>query len=385
MDNAKSPPGLFGINLTLHGISASLGGVWIADLVSSSGGMTPLAWFETGASVLAIALGLSGCSYIAMTHIPALPQPQRGKAKTAFLAMYGAVALVLGVAAASVLAAPAGERAHQEHALQEMKTETELHRRAAAQIQNRTPLLNDCIANGTSMGGQESETGAFSREGGDVGRVAITLQNIASGCEIARDSVYANRAYLTRQFARADRILIEMRRAIDSDKDRRTKMTDVRKYADEWQRVMRGIKDALAIETMLTASEALSKDWHAAGLPAPAANAIAQNFDGIADALIEGLDDIAALKVQPLPGVPVVSNVALLGMYPDATMGALAIGAIIELIPLGGILLGFAVMERGNVPPRAPASPARPVLVAANDDAPRPKRQYKRRAPKGGA
>jgi hypothetical protein len=83
MDNAKSPPGLFGINLTLHGISASLGGVWIADLVSSSGGMTPLAWFETGASVLAIALGLSGCSYIAMTHIPALPQPQRSKAKAA--------------------------------------------------------------------------------------------------------------------------------------------------------------------------------------------------------------------------------------------------------------------------------------------------------------
>jgi hypothetical protein len=381
MDNTKSPTGLFGINLALHGISASLGGVWIADLVSSSGGMTPLAWFETGASVLAIALGLSGCSYIAMKHIPALPQPPRGRVKAGFLAIYGAIALVLGVAAASVLASPAGERAHQEHSLQEMKTETELHRRAAAKIQNRTPLLNDCIANGHSMGGQEGATGAFSREGGDVGRVAITLQNIASGCEIARDSVYANRAYLTRQFARADRILIDMRRVIDSENDRRKKMVDVRKLADEWQRIMRGIKDALAIETMLAASEALSKDWHAAGLPVAAANAITQNFDGIADALIEGLDDIAAPKVQPLPGLPVVSNVALLGMYPDATMGAVAIGAIIELIPLGGILLGFAIMERGNTPrvPTQPSLTARPEIV------PRPKRQYKRRAPKGDA
>lgn len=378
MDNTKSPPGLFGINFALHGISASLGSVWIADLVSSSGGMTPLAWFETGASGLAIALGLSGCSYIAMTHIPALPQPQRGKVKAAFIAAYGALALVLGTAAASVLAAPAGEHAHQEHSLQEMKTETESHRRAAAQIQNRGPLLNDCIANGHSMGGQEGATGAFSREGGDVGRVAITLQNIASGCEIARDSVYANRAFLTRQFARADRILIDMRRVIDSENDRRKKMVDVRKLADEWQRIMRGIKDALAIETMLAASDALSKDWHAAGLPAPAANAIAQNFDGIADALIEGLDDIAALKVQPLPGVPVVSNIAYLGMYPDATMGAVAIGAIIEMIPLGGILLGFAIMERGNVP-RVPSqpSPVAPSVIAV-----RPKRQYKRRTPK---
>lgn len=385
MDNAKSPAGLFGINLTLHGISASLGGVWIADLVSSSGGMTPLAWFETGASVAAIALGLSGCSYIAMTHIPALPQPQRGRAKTAFLGMYGAVALVLGVAASSVLAAPAGERAHQEHSLQEMKTETESHRRAAAQIQNRTPLLNDCIANGHSMGSQEGATGAFSREGGDVGRVAITLQNIASGCEIARDSVYANRAYLTRQFARADRILIDMRRVIDSENDRRKKMVDVRKLADEWQRVMRGIKDALAIETMIAASDALSKDWHAAGIPASAANAIAQNFDGIADALIEGLDDIAALKVQPLPGVPVVSNVAYLGMYPDATMGAVAIGAIIEMIPLGGILLGFAIMERGNGP-RVPMLPVpAPALTAPTEIVVQPKRTYKRRTPKSDA
>ena len=44
--------------------------------------------------------------------------------------------------------------------------------------------------------------------------------------------------------------------------------------------------------------------------------------------------------------MPVVSNIAYLGMYPDATMGALAIGAIIELIPLGGILLAFAIMEK---------------------------------------
>ena len=94
---------------------------------------------------------------------------------------------------------------------------------------------------------------------------------------------------------------------------------------------MRGVNDVLAVEAMQAVSDAIRKDWNAAGLPASAANAITQNFDGLADALIEELDDIAALKTQPLPSLPVVSNIAYLGMYPDATMGALAIGALIEL------------------------------------------------------
>lgn len=126
-------------------------------------------------------------------------------------------------------------------------------------------------------------------------------------------------------------------------------------YADEWQRVMRAVNDTLAVEAMLAVSDALRKDWHAAGLPPSAANAITQNFDGLADALVEGIDDIAALKTAPLPSVPVVSNIAYLGLYPDATMGALAIGAIIELIPLGGILLAFAIMEKSVSGNRAPA------------------------------
>jgi hypothetical protein len=179
--------------------------------------------------------------------------------------------------------------------------------------------------------------------------------------------------------------LIDLRRVIDSENDRHKKMIDARKLADEWQRVMRGINDALATEALLAASESLTKDWHAAGLPVAAANAITQNFDGIADALVEGLEDIAALKERPLPGIPVVSNIAYLGMYPDATLSALAIGAIIEVIPLAVILLGMSMMERANAP-RAPVSPSPlPALAASPESTVRPKRPYKRRAPKGDA
>ena len=284
-----------------------------------------------------------------------------------------------------MLGAPAGERAHLEYAHQEFKTETQMRRTAVATIENRESFLIDCENVGDAMSNQESATGAFSREGSDVGRVAITLRNIADGCKSARNSIYANRAYLVRQFARADRILIDLRRVIDSENDRRKKMVDARKLADEWQRVMRGINDALAAETLIAASESLTKDWHAAGLPVAAANAITQNFDGIADALVEGLDDIAAMKERPLPGIPVVSNIAYLGMYPDATVSALAIGAIIELIPLAVIVLGMSMTERANAP-RAPAAPAPlPALVGAPEIAVRPKRQYKRRASKSDA
>lgn len=385
MDKQSGFKILMSVNGILHFISACMAGVWISELVSSSGAMTPLAWFETALAVVAIAIGLSAMSYIAIRHIPTLPQSVRGAAKAAFIGGYTAIAAVLLLAAASVLGAPAGERAHLEFAHQEFKTETELRRRAVATIENREPFLIDCENVGDAMSNQEGATGAFSREGGDVGRVAITLSNIADGCKSARNSIYANRAFLSRQFARADRILIDLRRVIDSENDRHKKMIDARKLADEWQRVMRGINDALATEALFAASESLTKDWHAAGLPVAAANAITQNFDGIADALVEGLEDIAALKERPLPGIPVVSNMAYLGMYPDATLSALAIGAIIEVIPLVVILLGMSMMERANVPPRAPALPALPVLVAANDDTPRPKRQYKRRAPKGDA
>lgn len=346
MDKSTVVRGLMPANFIMHFISASLAGVWISDMVSQSGPMTPLTWFETILAVIAISIGLSVCTYIALRHIPALSPEQRRKAKIAFITAYGALALVLATAAASVLGAPAGERAHQEHGLTEMKAATEVRRRAAATMQNRVPSLTDCENTSGAMSTQEGATGAFSREGGDVGRVAITLSNISNSCATARNAIYASRAQLARLFARADRILIEMRRTIDSDMDAHDRMVAVRRYSDEWQRVMRAVNDALPVEAMLAVSDALRKDWHAAGLPPSAANAITQNFDGLADALVEGIDDIAALKTAPLPSVPVVSNIAYLGMYPDATMGALAIGAIIELIPLGGILLAFAIMEK---------------------------------------
>lgn len=381
MDKLPNISALLIVNFILHFISACMAGVWISELVSSSGGMTPLAWFETALAVVAISIGLSALSYIAIRHIPTLPSSQRRFAKVGFFGGYSAIAALLLLAAASVLGAPAGERAHLEYAHQEFKTETQMRRTAVATIENRESFLIDCENVGDAMSNQESATGAFSREGGDVGRVAITLRNIADGCKSARNSIHANRAYLVRQFARADRILIDLRRVIDSENDRRKKMVDARKLADEWQRVMRGINDALAAETLIAASESLTKDWHAAGLPVAAANAITQNFDGIADALVEGLDDIAAMKERPLPGIPVVSNIAYLGMYPDATMSALAIGAIIELIPLAVIVLGMSMMERAN----APRVPSQPLPVRPSAIAVQPKRQYKRRTPKSGA
>ena len=378
MNKAPNLSALLIVNFILHFISACLAGVWISDLVSTVGAMTPLAWFETALAVVAISIGLSALSYIGIKHIPTLPLSQRRFAKAAFIGGYSAIAALLLLAAASVFGAAAGERAHLEYAQQEFKTETEVRRRAVAQIENRVPFLIDCENVGDAMGDQEGATGAFSREGGDVGRVAITLHNIANGCETARNSIYANRAYLARQFARADRILIDLRRVIDSGNDRHKKMVDARKLADEWQRVMRGINDALATETLAAASESLTKDWHAAGLPVAAANAITQNFDGLADALVEGLEDIAALKERPLPSIPVVSNIAYLGMYPDATMSALALGAIIELIPLAVILLGMSIMERAN----APLTPSQPASVVTAAIAAPKKRKYTRRVAK---
>jgi hypothetical protein len=90
---------------------------------------------------LAIADGLSVCTYIALRHIPSLPPEQRRKAKAAFVAAYAALALVLATAAASVLAAPAGERAHVEHFVSEMKSATESRQRAAAKAAMWAVLL----------------------------------------------------------------------------------------------------------------------------------------------------------------------------------------------------------------------------------------------------
>ena len=83
------------VNFVLHFISACMAGVWISELVSSSGAMTPLAWFETALAVVAIAIGLSAMSYIAIRHIPTLPQTVRGVAKAAFIGGYTAIAAVL--------------------------------------------------------------------------------------------------------------------------------------------------------------------------------------------------------------------------------------------------------------------------------------------------
>jgi hypothetical protein len=58
-------------------------------------------------------------------------------------------------------------------------------------------------------------------------------------------------------------------------------------------------------------------------------------------------------------------------------MGALAIGALIELIPLGGILLGMSIMERGmalqETPEPQPAPTRKPRPVARRKPKPKPK------------
>jgi hypothetical protein len=54
----------------------------------------------------------------------------------------------------------------------------------------------------------------------------------------------------------------------------------------------------------------------------------------------------------------VVSKVSYLWLYPDATMGALAIGLVVELIPLSGILLGLTVLKGTPTMP-SPMQPAR--------------------------
>ena len=92
----------------------------------------------------------------------------------------------------------------------------------------------------------------------------------------------------------------------------------------------------------------------------------------VADRLTEGLDEIAAITEAPLRYVAVVSKVSYLWLYPDATMGALAIGLVVELIPLSGILLGLTVLKGAS--PSVPVSP-QPIEVTLHQVAkPRPRK-----------
>lgn len=359
---------LLGFNAVLHLVSAIFAAIWVARLVAPQGALSALNWVEVLLSAAAVAAGLTYGSFLALRYLPALPPSLRRGAIIAFIAAYSALAIVLAVAASSALAATAGERAHMEASLAAMRTATEDRRRAFASIVNRAPALLECIDTASAMSRQEAATGAFSREGGDVGRVAITLSNIAKGCSTARDALYANRAQMVRLFDRLDRRLLDMRRVIDSDIDSDAKLIAVRKYGEEYQRFTRAVNDALAVEVLQGVSDAILRDWYAAGLPPRGAAAITQNFAGLAEALREGLDDIAALKSETPPSVAAVSSMEYLTLYPKATVGALAIGVCIELIPLGAILIGFAIMSQevgrsvrgrtGNMPSPATSEPA---------------------------
>ncbi|MEZ5687391.1 MAG: hypothetical protein R3E21_01100 [Caenibius sp.] len=285
-----------------------------------------------------------------------------------FFAAFGAMALLLGGASSSVLASASGEVAHMEYTLLQQSEAKQVRQQAAASIANRIPALNDCVNSASNMQVQEVGTGIYSGDGGNVGQVATALANIRDGCANARAAIFASRAKLSRLFARIDRLLIDTRRVIDSDMERHEKLVAVRKNGSDYARLTREVNDALAVEAMQTVADAMRKDWLAAGLPPSAAAAITQNFDGMAEELTEGLDDIAALKDAPIPSMPVVSNMAYLALYPEATIAAIAIGACIELIPLGGILLGFAIMtQKGSggatpreVGPGAPKKVGRP-------------------------
>ena len=199
------------------------------------------------------------------------------------------------------------------------------------------------------MSVQEVGTGVYSGEGGNIGQVATALTNISEGCANARAAIFASRAKLERLFFRIDRLLIDTRRVIDSDMERHEKMVAVRKNGENFTRLTREVNDALPVEAVQAVADAMRKDWLAAGLPPSAAAAITHNFDGMAEELTEGLDDIAALKEEAIPTMPVVSNMAYLALYPEATIAAIAVGACIELIPLGGILLGFVMVTQKGI------------------------------------
>ncbi len=348
----NKPTGLRGLmtaNFVMHLISAAFAGVWIADMLAPDGNMSALDWMKTCLAVIALAIGLTYLTYLALRHLTALPDPIQRPSKIVFIVVYMAVALVLAIASASVLAATSGERAHMEYALNQNRDALEDRRRAASQILNRAPLLNDCVVISGAMSAEEASTGAFSEAGRNVGRVAITLRNVSTGCEVALRAVYASRATLTRHFDRAETLLIEIRQVIDGDADEKAKGVIVRKKMDDLGRVLRAINDAFPVEAMQAAAAATSKDWFNIGLPESAAIALTGNFAGLADGVTEGLDDVSALKDRKLPRMEVVPDMMYLALYPETTMAALALGLIIELIPLATILIGFAKMSKQSV------------------------------------
>jgi hypothetical protein len=120
----------------------------------------------------------------------------------------------------------------------------------------------------------------------------------------------------------------------------------LRKQASEYEKLTRAVNDTMADTALQSVAAALSKDWLAAGLPELGAAAIAQNFGGLGEALTDDLDDVAQVKKKEIPSVPAVTHLAYLGMYPSATIAALAIAACFELIPLCALILGLAIMTQ---------------------------------------
>jgi hypothetical protein len=308
--------------------------------------MHVLDWVKVSLSVIALAIGLTFSSYIALKFIVNLPPKIKHPAQIVFVTVYVLIGLNLAVASASVLASAAGERAHMERTLDRHREAIEDRRRAASKLLNRAPALNECVVTAKAMSEEEATSGAFSGAGRNVGRVAITIQNVSTGCDVALRSLFGSRATLTRQFERAERILTEARQVIDGDQDRAVKLIMVRKLMHELGAVLRAINDAYPTDAMQSAADATSKDWFAVGLPESAAIALTGNFSGLADRLTEGLDDVAALKAKKLPRMEVVPAMAYLAMYPQSTIAALVIGIILEGLPLGTIILGFVLLGR---------------------------------------
>ena len=391
MTNAeRAVRGLMLFNLVLHIISAAFAGAWVADMLAPDGVLTPLDWLKLSLSVVALALGLTGSSYIALRFITLLPEPLQRRAKVAFIATYTIVALVLAGASASVIARSAGDRAHMERMLDAYREALEDRRAAAADMLSRATPLNDCVVVGEAMSGEEANSGAFSESGRNVGRVAITLRNVSTGCAVALRSVYTARDAISRHIDRAERLLIEIRQTIDGDEDEKRKMVLVQKKMDELSRVLRQINDAFPVAAMQAAAAATSKDWHGMGLPDSAAAALTANFAGLSDRVTEGLDDIADLQARRLPQMRVVPPMAYLGLYPHATAGALVLGLIIELLPLVTILIGFALAGQAEGQRRAVVmddddgwSP--PMIAAPAVEESRPKRGRPRKVHMNGA
>lgn len=338
--------GLMTANFVLHIVSAVFAGIWISDMLAPDGVMDVLDWVKVGLSVIALAIGLTFSSYIALKFIVNLPHKIKHPAQIVFVTVYVLIGLNLAIASASVLASAAGERAHMERTLDRYREAIEERRRAASQLLNRAPALNECVVTAKAMSEEEATSGAFSEAGRNVGRVAITIQNVSTGCDVALRALFGSRATLTREFEQAERILMEARQVIDGDQDRATKAIMVRKLMHELGAVLRAINDAYPTDAMQSAADTTSKDWFAVGLPESAATALTGNFSGLADRLTEGLDDVAALKAKKLPRMEVVPAMAYLAMYPQSTIAALVIGIILEGLPLGTIILGFVLLGR---------------------------------------